>query len=141
MDRLLDETRTGPQYLSMPEVAEVVVATLKRGDAMHGHYELHSYVVMPNHVHMLVTPRVIRARWLGPLKGFTAFEANKILGRRGEAFWQGESYDHLVRRNGELGRIQRYIENNPVKAGLSVEAEDFRWSSAYEAKRAYDVTR
>jgi REP element-mobilizing transposase RayT len=48
---------------------------------MHGHYELHSYVVMPNHVHLLVTPRVIRGRWLGPLKGFTAHEANRILGR------------------------------------------------------------
>jgi REP element-mobilizing transposase RayT len=135
MDRLLDETRTGPWYLSMPQVAEVVVETLKRGDATHGHYELHSYVAMPNHVHLLVTPRVIRGRWLGPLKGFTAHKANKILGRGGSAFWQGESYDHLVRHNGEFGRIQGYIENNPVKAGLAVEAEGFRWSSAYEAAR------
>jgi hypothetical protein len=42
-----------------------------------------SFVVMPNHVHLLVTPHVVARKWLGPLKGFTAREANRILGRGG----------------------------------------------------------
>jgi putative DNA methylase len=135
MDRLLDEARTGPRYLLVPEVAEAVVAALKRGNAVLRHYELGSYVVMPNHVHVLATPRVNRARWLGPLKGFSAHEANRILRRSGSVFWQDESYDHLVKSEREFERIQRYIENNPVKAGLVTQAEEFRWSSAYGATR------
>jgi REP element-mobilizing transposase RayT len=79
---------------------------------------------------MLVTPSVVSAKWLGPLKGFTAYQANRILGRTG-TFWQQESYDHVVRSGAGLERVRRYIENNPVKAGLAATAEDYRWSSAY----------
>jgi putative DNA methylase len=64
------------------------------------------------------------------LKGFTAREANKILRRTGEPFWQRESYDHWVRDEQEFGRIRAYIENNPVRAGLVARAEDYPWSSA-----------
>ncbi len=93
-------------------------------------YKLHSFVVMPNHVHLLVTPSVTAPKWLGPLKGFTAFEANKILARQGNPFWQHESYDHLVRSDEEFDRIQHYIEQNPVKAHLACTPGEFRWSSA-----------
>ena len=91
---------------------------------------------MANHVHALVTPQVVATRWLGPLKGFTAHEANRILGRRGQPFWQDESYDHLVRSQAEFERIRRYIEQNPVMAGLVAQAEEFRWSSCGGALRA-----
>ena len=69
---------------------------------------------------------------LGPMKGFTAYGANRILGRNG-AFWQNESYDHLVTSEAEFRSIRRYIELNPVKAGLVAAAEEFRWSSASAA--------
>jgi len=85
---------------------------------------------MPNHVHLLVTPQVAATRWLGPLKGFVAHEANRILGRSGQPFWQDESYDHLVRSDAEFERIREYIESNPVKAGLVAAAESWQWSSA-----------
>jgi REP element-mobilizing transposase RayT len=84
---------------------------------------------MPNHVHILVTPSVVATRWLGPLKGFTSYQANKLLGTHGTAFWQDESYDHLVRNQVEFARIQASIERNPVSAGLVVAAEQYRWSS------------
>lgn len=67
---------------------------------------------------------------MGSLKGVTAREANKILGRTGEPFWQHESYDHRVRNAEEFERIRQYIENNPVKAGLAAEPAAYRWSSA-----------
>jgi hypothetical protein len=47
-----------------------------------------------------------------------------------EPIWQRESYDHWVRDRAELERIKRYIENNPVKAGLVARASDYAWSSA-----------
>ena len=50
-------------------------------------------------------------------KGVTASEANRLLGRTGESFWQRESYDHGVRDTGELERMAAPMENNPVKAG------------------------
>jgi putative DNA methylase len=84
---------------------------------------------MSNHVHVLVTPLVDGKQWLGPLKGFTAHEANRILGRTGR-FWQDESYDRLVRDDTEFGRVLRYIENNPVAAGMCASPEEFSWSSA-----------
>lgn len=90
---------------------------------------------MPNHVHLLLTPNVTAKNWLGPLKGFTAHQANLVLGKRAP-FWQDESYDHLVRDVEEFQRIQRYIENNPVKAGLVGSPERFPWSSAGQANAA-----
>ena len=70
------------------------------------------------------------------MKRHTAREANRILGRTGETFWQAESYgDHWVRDEDEYRRIVAYIESNPVKAGLVERAEDYEWSSACEQKR------
>ena len=94
------------------------------------YYELHGYVVMANHIHVLLTPLVELSKITHSLKRFTAREANRILGLTGQPFWQDESYDHLVRRSDEFERILRYIENNPVKAGLASEPAGFPWSSA-----------
>jgi hypothetical protein len=64
-----------------------------------------------------------------PRHRYTAREANRILDRTGEAFWQEESYDHWVRDELEWGRIAKDIENNPVGAGLAAKPEDCPWSS------------
>ena len=129
MDRYLDTTRTGPMHLRDARIAEIVRDSLERGLEL-GHYDLRAYVIMPNHVHLLLLPRVSPIHLLRSLKGTTAREANRILGRTGEAFWQKESYDHWVRNEIEWERIIAYIENNPVKAGLAARAEDYLWSSA-----------
>ena len=136
MDKLLDQARTGPFFLRQPEIANVVASALYHGEQKFHRYQLHSYIVMPNHVHMLVTPTIASPKWLGPLKGFCAHECNRILDRAGQAFWQDESYDHLVRSELEFGRIQRYIEQNPVTAGLALTAEQFPWSSAFGRENA-----
>ena len=59
-----------------------------------------------------------------------------MLGRTGEPFWQRESYDHWVRSQEEWPRIAAYIENNPVKAGVVSQAEEYRWASAHATWRA-----
>ena len=130
MDRLLDKGATGPLHLKHPPIAELVVEALIDSDLRFQRCKLHGFVVMPNHVHLLATQLVPFAEWLGPLKGFTAKRANQALGLSGNAFWQNESYDHLVRNDDEFRRIQRYVELNPVKAGFAGKPEEFRWSSA-----------
>jgi REP element-mobilizing transposase RayT len=136
MDRILDMAQHGPSYLKRPEIAELVMGTLRDGHERFRRYDLHAFVVMSNHVHALVTPSVESTRWLGPLKGFTAHEANRLLGHQCKQFWQDESYDHLVRDSEEFRRIQCYIEENPVRAGLVAVPEDFRWSSAWSGHAA-----
>jgi putative transposase len=71
-----------------------------------------------NHVHLLVTPAVALCKLTKSLKGITAKRANAMLALTGSPFWQEESYDHLVREEGEFYKIRRYIEENPVRAGL-----------------------
>jgi len=93
-------------------------------------YHLHAYVVMPNHVHMLITPFDALERITHSLKRFTARKANELLGLTGRPFWQEESYDRLVRDTDGFERVVHYIENNPVRAGLVREPQEFLWSSA-----------
>ena len=130
IDRYLDTTRVGPRWLVNEKIAQVVVDALHYGAATLKHYELHAFAVMSNHVHVLLLPLVAPPKLLHSLKGFTAREANKILNRTGEPFWQGESYDHWVRDQREFEKIRAYIEGNPVKAGLVIKPEDYAWSSA-----------
>jgi REP element-mobilizing transposase RayT len=87
---------------------------------------------MPNHVHLLFTPHTNVSSLLCSLKGYSARQANRFLGCTGQPFWQDESYDHLVRGGEEFRRIERYILNNPVKAGLAASAGEYPWSSATE---------
>jgi REP element-mobilizing transposase RayT len=94
------------------------------------HYHLHAYAVMANHVHLLVTPSVEVSKMMQSLKRFTAREGNRILARTERPFWQDESYDRLVRDEQEFQRIVRYIEMNPVNAGLAATPAEFPWSSA-----------
>ena len=85
----------------------------------HDRYELAAFVVMPNHVHVLlamrqnITPKKQCTNW----KHYTARIINAKLQRAG-AFWQTESYDHLVRSPQSFERIQQYIVDNPGHAGL-----------------------
>ena len=129
MDRYLDTVRTGPAFLRRPELASLVVAALERGCGM-GLYNLRAFVVMSNHVHVLLRPQKPVSRVLQWLTGTTAREANQVLDRTGKPFWQRESYDRWVRDGRELERIAAYIETNPVKAGLAAESSQYRWSSA-----------
>ena len=66
------------------------------------------------------------------LKRHTGRESNKIINRLG-SFWHEESYDHIVRNERELININNYIMNNPVKAGLVSNADD--WKNRYSKLR------
>ncbi len=134
LDRYLDRAESGPVYLRQEAIAKLVVDSLFKGVEL-GHYQLGEFVIMANHVHVLLLPLIPPSRLLKSLKGYTAHEANRVLGRTGEPFWRRESYDHWVRDDKERQRIAAYIENNPVKAGLVSQAEEYRWGSAHEVWR------
>jgi len=129
MDRLLEEYRFGPTYLRLPAIAQILADQIRQGAVRD--YELHAWVVMPNHAHLLITPRVDVPILLRRLKGASAREANKLLGQSGQPFWQDESYDHLVRDANEFHRIENYILQNPVRAGLARSAEEYPWCNVW----------
>jgi putative DNA methylase len=58
LDRLLDESRTGQFYLRRPMIADMVVEVIHHNADVLGRYALDAFVVMPNHVHVLVSPNI-----------------------------------------------------------------------------------
>jgi hypothetical protein len=90
MDRYLDVARTGPLFLKNENVAQLIIDSLFKGEEL-AHYKLGPFALMANHVHVLLLPLVAPSRLLKSLKGYTAREANRLLGRTGEPFWQRES--------------------------------------------------
>ena len=130
-DKLLDQTKVGPLFLNIPEVADAVAEEIVREEGL----RLWAWVIMPNHVHLLADA-VNRetedwVRLLKLIKGRSARRANTILSRTGSPFWQEETFDHWVRTDGEFAKVKRYIERNPSNASLAASPEQFRWSSAW----------
>ena len=134
LDRALDQARYGPTWLKEAGIAKIAVDSLYYGAETLNYYRLSAFVIMSNHVHVLVWPEVFLERITKSIKGFTAREADRILNRTGERFWQDESFDHSVRDEAEFYRIKSYIERNPVKAGLVKSPEEWAWSSAAKGK-------
>ena len=136
VDKILDRASSGPLWLSDGRVANVVQDALINRYARL--YYLWAYVVMANHLHVLLRPKsheTSLSTITKNLKGYSSREANRLLKRTGQRFWQDESFDHWSRDQAEFARIVKYIENNPVKAGLVREPEQWEWSSAAERKR------
>ena len=125
----------GSCYLRAEHLAQIVQEALLHFDGER--YALHAWVVMPNHSHVLFTPKAkhdmteITHSW----KSFTAHECNQELQRSGE-FWQHESFDRFIRDEKHFANAIAYIQNNPVKAGLCERAEDWQWSSACKNRMA-----
>jgi REP element-mobilizing transposase RayT len=142
LDRSLDHSPVGPHWLKNPAVAECVSKALRYGSETLQLYDLDAWVIMSNHIHILIDPRAPLPRITRAIKSYSAKEANLILGRTGEPLWQIESFDHWVRSEKEFANIVQYIEFNPVKAGLVTRPEDWRWSSAWkEAGREACATK
>jgi len=105
----------GTCCLARSGVQHVVEQALQHFDG--DRYRLDAFVVMPNHVHVLVTPLGEHrlSEIIHSLKSFSAHEIGKLTGHRG-AFWQKEYFDHMVRNAEQLGRIRSYILDNPMRA-------------------------
>jgi REP element-mobilizing transposase RayT len=155
-DSWLVRYKASPKWLGIKETAEIVKEAIHYRDGKE--YKLIVYTIMPNHVHIVFKPIIVDrseasidnktvnevlikkntlneanasfyivTKILQDLKSKTALKANKLLNRSG-AFWQHESYDHVVHDEKELRRIVEYVLNNPVKAGLCEKWEDWKYS-------------
>jgi REP element-mobilizing transposase RayT len=127
LESYLDKGR-GVCHLRRPEIAGLVEEAFR---FYHGkHYDLRAWVVMPNHIHVLFkVDKTSLGKIVKLFKDYTAREANKLLKRRGQ-FWADGYWDTYMRDREHELRTQRYIENNPVKAGMVQVAKDWSRSSA-----------
>jgi|GEM_PF-130406 L-threonylcarbamoyladenylate synthase len=107
----------GECVLRDPAIAGIVADALRHFDG--DRYELSAWAVMPNHVHILMTPNGGHTleKILDAWKSYTAHALNKALGRDGD-FWQARGYDAIVRGPESARAIAEYILNNPAKAGF-----------------------
>jgi REP element-mobilizing transposase RayT len=94
---------------------------------------LHAAVVMPDHVHLLLTPLrdhpgspIPLAKILQLIKGTSAHSVNQLLGKKGPV-WQDESFDHVLRSDEGFAETIEYIRQNPVRRGLARTPEDYPW--------------
>lgn len=119
----------GECHLRDPRIADLVQENLWHHDGVK--YRLLAWVIMPNHVHILVEIwSVPLGEILKSLKSYTAKAANKILNRSG-TLWEDDYFDRYVRDDEHYRRVVRYIENNPAKAGLVKAPEEWVWNSAH----------
>ena len=132
VEKYLD-TGYGESLLLKPKHAETVKTAFQHFDGKR--YRLNSWVVMPNHVHVLIEP--LHGFPLGKIvsswKGFTAYEIGRMESgylKQWSRIWQPEYFDRYIRNAQHYEAVVRYIEDNPVKAGLVKAASHWIWSSA-----------
>jgi putative transposase len=97
-----------------------------------GKITVHNFVIMPNHVHILMSvpgeTSIEKAMQL--IKGGFSFRAGKELGFSGE-IWQRGYSDEQVLDERSFQQHREYIDNNPVKAGLANSPEEYPFGTAY----------
>ena len=91
-------------------------------------WRIYAYVVMPEHVHLLVNEPG-RGSLADAMRDLKLSFSKRVPGEREGSFWQKRYHDRNVRSEGEFGGKLRYIHRNPVKRGLVEECGDWRWSS------------
>ena len=123
---------TGPYHLQDEKLAGLVATALRYGEKTLNLYRLRAWVIMPNHIHLLIEPSAPIAEITSSIKRFTAARANKLLKLTGTPFWRDEFFDRWMRTKTEADNTVEYIEQNPVRAGLVRTPEDWPWSSAAE---------
>jgi len=139
LEAYLDRGR-GECHLQQPEIARLVEDNFRQfaghcgGSVIcdpntAGRYELRAWVIMPNHVHVLFkVGTTSMSEIVGAWKKHTGRLANKLLGKQG-AFWAEDYFDTFMRVAEHERKTVRYIENNPEKAKLVLDAKDWPWSS------------
>ena len=128
LEAILDQG-LGGCVLRRPELAEIVEQNWLHFDAVH--YRLIAWVVMPNHVHLLVEI------WDRPLaaivkswKAYSARHINRHLDRSG-SLWQEDYWDRRIRDEEHFRKALRYVEGNPARAGLVGDPGEWPFSSAH----------
>jgi REP element-mobilizing transposase RayT len=130
---------TKSRWILPPEAREITIQS-----CFHDHracYELYVAVVMPDHVHLILTPLIDKRRFeivslikiMQAIKGVSARSINQALSRKGPV-WQEESFDHVLRSSEGLDAKVEYILQNRVRKGLVQAWRDYRWCWKREQK-------
>jgi len=91
---------------------------------------LDEFVIMPNHLHGVLafvgdaggaSPSPTLSEVIGAFKSISTIKVNRLLRRHGAPLWQRSYYEHIVRAGDDLGKIQRYISENPLMWSLDPE--------------------
>ena len=109
-----------------PAERDIVLATI-RGSHRKSMY-LHAAVIMPDHVHLLLTPyeHITLAELMQQLKSISAHRIAKH--RAGKTrIWQREYFDRIMRTDEDLRAKGEYLIANPIRAGLTSEVTDYPW--------------
>ena len=121
------------------ETAELLLATLFRyRDA--GEFSLHEFVVMPNHIHLMLSVDDGHAigRAMQMIKGgFSHGMGQAEL--KSKSVWQPSYYEHRVRDAAEYAAVRNYIHQNPVRRRLIEAAKDYPYSSANTSRHLDEV--
>jgi putative transposase len=93
-------------------------------------HRVHAYVLMPNHVHLVVTPRGSSniSQVMHSLKLHTAREIGALLGAK-DGVWQARFYERALRTSKDVEEAIAYVHDNPIRDGLAEKPEDYEWSS------------
>ena len=93
-------------------------------------FSLHGYVIMPDHMHLLITPRqpATISDIVRNLKSYAGKEVRQALGGSGP-IWQRRFYDRVIRSEKQFRATLDYIHVNPVRAGIVRSAEEYEFSS------------
>jgi len=112
-----------------PSDYRIYLELLREASARH-RCEIHAYVLMTNHVHLLVTPRVSDgiSRMMQAVGRRYVQQMNALYGRTG-TLWEGRYKASVVQHERYFLLCQRYIELNPVRAQMVTKPSDYRWSS------------
>jgi len=110
--------------LRIEDAARLVLSSLQ-WLAAEKRIDLSAAVVMPEHVHFVLSLRIgSLAQLIHSFKSFTANKINTLLGRSGQ-FWQVQYHDHAIRKDEVLNDVVLYLLNNPVRAGLVKDFHDW----------------
>jgi putative transposase len=110
--------------------AELLLETLQHYRHA-GHYKLHAFVVMPDHIHLLLSPQGLALeRVMALIKGGFSHRLSSKL-----PVWQRGYTDHRVRDRGEFQMRREYIHENPVRARMVELPTSYPYSSAYRSER------
>ena len=119
-------------------------------------YELYAACVMPDHVHLLLEPQIENddakgktvfyalSETLQTLKSVSSHRINKVAGVKGQRIWENESFDRVIRSEGDLEEKFHYICRNPWDSGVAKPDEDYQWvwtpqSTAVVSREARDT--
>jgi putative transposase len=117
-------------YFHNGPLADLLIETIYRYREQK-RFLLHSFVIMSDHVHLVITPDIESTleRAVQLIKGGFSYRVKKERGSNIDV-WQRGFTDRRIRNSGECCGVIEYIHQNPVKARLVARAEDFQFSSA-----------